>query len=86
MKFIVYLTVILTAICILSILIISSKAKRPFRFMLLNSFIGVTLFLTLYFTKKYTGIEVGVNTYTVLCSAVFGIPGVIGILILNLLF
>lgn len=85
MKFLIYLTLILVVICVLSILIISAKLKKPFRLMLLNSFLGIAIFLILYFTKKYTEVTVAINYYTVLGSAIFGIPGVIGVLILNLL-
>lgn len=86
MKYLIYLSLSLLIITVLAVLIIGSKSKKPFRYALTNSLFGVVLFLGIYFSKKYVPIDVGINYYTVLGSVVFGVPGVICILILNLLF
>ncbi len=81
-----YVLLGLSFLCIFIILILSVKTKKAFRFMFLNSFLGVFVFLSIYFTKKFTGIEISLNYYTLFGSAIYGIPGVVGLLILNLIF
>lgn len=79
-------TIILLAVSVLIILVFAARTKRALRCLLINSFLGISVFLILYFTKKFTGIVLALNVYTALGSAIFGIPAVIGFLLLNLIF
>ena len=85
MEILKYLTFGILGIGYFVILIFSARTKMAFRLLLLNSFLGIFVFGILYFTKKYTGIQVALNEYTVIGSITFGIPSVIGFLFLNLL-
>ncbi len=85
MDFLKYLVLSLLSITALVILFLSAKAKKVLKFLILNSFIGISVFAILYFTKKYTGLNLGLNEYTLVGSSVFGIPAVIGLLVLNLI-
>lgn len=77
---------ILSLICIFIILVLSSKTKKAFSSIILNSIFGITAFMILYITRKFTGIVIMLNPYTFFGSVIFGVPAVIGVLILNLIF
>ncbi len=85
MEILKYLVLVVLGIGYFIILIFSTRTKKAFGLLLLNSFLGILVFGILYFTKKYTGITLALNKYTVFGSITFGIPSVIGYLFLNLL-
>lgn len=86
MEILKYLVLSLLCLGYFIILIFSARTKKAFRLLLLNSLLGIFVFGVLYFTKKYTGIEISLNEYTAIGSMTFGIPAVIGFLFLNLFF
>ena len=67
-------------------LILSVKTCKPFKTMFLFAFLGVVSLLIINLTAKYTGINLQVNEYTVGISGIFGLPGVIFLLIINMIF
>lgn len=66
-------------------LILGAKTKKPFKTIFLNAFLGILLLLAISFTKRYTGINLPVNGYTLGLSGIFGIPGAVFLLIANLI-
>lgn len=86
MKILKYALISVICITVFVILIISSRSKKAFKYIFLNAFLGVSVFFLLYFTKKFTGIVLALNFYTLVGSALFGIPAVILFLVLNLIF
>ncbi len=83
MKFLFYFLGSILIICSLIILYFAFKSKKPIKFLFLNAFSGVIIIAMLYLTKKYTGVFIPINQYTVVGSSVFGIPSTICFLILN---
>ncbi len=81
-----YCVLSLIVICFIVILIFASRTKKALSVLLFNSILGLAVFFGLYFTKKYTGITLAVNQFTIIGSALFGMPAVCGFLLLNLLF
>ena len=72
-------------VCGLVLLVMHIKSHRILCSVLLNALLGVLAMAVLGLTKKYTGVSVPFNWYTVLGSGTFGIPAVCGFLALNML-
>ncbi len=73
-------------IAALVILALHIRSLKFFRSLFLHMFLGLAALTVVNLTKRFTGIGVPVNTYTIIGSCVFGIPEVCGMLIMNLLF
>ncbi len=78
-----YFVIAVIFIFLISILILAVRSKNAFKYLALNSLLGILVFLLLYFTKKFTGLFLPLNPVTAVISTLFGIPGIIGLLILN---
>lgn len=74
------------AIGAVALLIFAAKTGKPFKTLLLNAFLGLAVMAIIDLTAKFTGVHIPVNQYTVVGSAVFGIPAVCGFLILPIIF
>lgn len=83
MDFLKYGSITLLGITVIVILILAMKSRKPLRFLLLNAFWGVFALFLMHFTKRFTGVSLPINEYTVISSSFLGIPAVIGFLILN---
>ena len=80
---------ILISVLILSELIIiyfAIKSKKFLRTLFLNAFLGIIAIIIVNLTKKYSGVYIPVNYYTLGIGSILSIPGVIGILICNFIF
>lgn len=85
MEFLKYFIISVTAIYALSILILSARSKKAFKYIFFNALSGIFVLLMLYFTKRYTGLSLSINPITVGVSGMFGSVGIIGLLFLNLM-
>lgn len=84
-----YLEIGLFATLILSVLIILvflSKTKKPLKNAVLSILISFVLLAIINNLTFVTGIYVPVNWYTVIAAGVYGIPGIIGIIIMQTIF
>lgn len=79
-KYIIFSIAILIAILIL---FFAFKSQKPIKLILFNWFLGITSLLILYLTRKYTGLNIAINQYSVLLSSILGLPAVLILLILN---
>lgn len=78
--------IILLSLSAFLILLFTLSGKKPFGTLLLNLFMGIVLLAIINLTSVYTGIYIPVNKYTVVGSGVFGVPSIIGLLLLNIIF
>lgn len=62
------------------------KSKKLLKTLLLNGFMGICLLAIINLTAKFSGVYIPINLYTVSGSAVFGIPALIGFLVLGFIF
>ena len=67
----------------LIIIILALKTKRAFKMLFLNAFVGLSVFLLIYFTRKFSGININLNEFTFIGCSFLGIPVIIGFLIMN---
>ncbi len=73
-------------ICAIALIIFSFRGKRPFRTMLITAFFGLITLALVCVSGIFTGVTLPINIWTVSCSALGGIPGVITLLILKMIF
>ncbi len=74
------------AVCAVALLIFAFRGKRPFRTMLITALCGLLTFAIVCISGIFTGVTLPVNPWTVICSALGGIPGVATLLILKIIF
>lgn len=78
--------IILFVIYGIFMLIFALLEKRPFYTLFMFMAFGVLVLLTLNLISPFTKIALPINPYTVAGSAVCGVPGVITLLLLKLIF
>ena len=80
--------IIVFLVIIFSVLLFyfSLKSKKFFSTVLVNALSGIFAIIIINLTEKYIGCHIPINPYTVSFSALFGIPAVVVLLIINLLF
>lgn len=67
-------------------LVFSLLEKRPVYTILLFMLIGVVSMLVINIISGFTGINIPLNLYTLLTSAFGGVPGVVTLLLLKIIF
>lgn len=77
---------VIAAGIVLAVLIAQFRTKRPIRGILKTGLQGVCALAAVDVAGIFTGVSLGLNVFTGLVSLVLGLPGVIGILLLNLIF
>ncbi len=63
--------------------VIRGKAIRK---ILLNGIIGITIWIIINLTAKYSGVRIPVNPYTAVGISTFSVPCIIALLVLQVLF
>ncbi len=85
MEILKYFLLALNLIYAINILTFSSRTNKLFKYIALNSLLGIFLLLLLFYTRKYTGLAIYINLFTVSISSFYGIIGIIGLLFFNLI-
>lgn len=70
----------------LAVFVALVKGGRPLRNALSNTLQGFGALLAVNVAGIFTGVSLGVNTFTAACCAVLGIPGVVTLLVLKTIF
>ena len=71
---------------LLCYLILAALTKRFLKTIIITAVIGISALLILKFSGVYLGISVPINVYTLWLCGFTGLPGVILLLILNIIF
>lgn len=74
------------AVCSLAMIFCCLKLKRPFRAILINMLTGLAVLTLINILSPLTGVWLGVNPWTVGCSAVGGVPAIALVLIVRVLW
>ena len=69
----------------LIILIFFIKSRKPVKALILNAFSGIITLILINLTTRFTGIHIPVNWWSVTTSAGLGLPGVIGLILLQII-
>ena len=75
--------IIVFAVYIFSLLIIAVKTNKPFKTMAGGAISGIAALTLVDITSTFTGVFIPLNMWTVGSGAVFGMPGIISLLVLN---
>ena len=80
-------TVIISLISVfgLCILFLYIKSRRPLKSAAINALFGISALILVNLTSRFTGVHIPINVYTVPSSAVFGIPAVCTLIILQII-
>ncbi len=76
----------LSVIYLLATIFLSFLYEKPLKILLFNSFLGLVLLSLLCIIKKYLALTLFFNIYSLSVSVIWGIPGVILMLVVNILF
>lgn len=85
MKILIISACAVLSIAALIILILHIRTLKPLRSILIHALLGWICFAAVNLLARFTGIKIPINGYTVLGTAIFGLPAVCGFLILNLI-
>ena len=80
------LFIVFLSVFALLFLFFSIKTKRFFQSLLINALAGLSVIIIINLTKRFTGIFIPINEYSVIISSAFGAPGVIALLLINIIF
>jgi len=86
MKVFLILTISIISVFFLCILFFAIKTHRFTKTLFLNFFLGISVFAIIELTRKFTGMYIPINWYTVLASGVFGVPAICGLLCVQIIF
>lgn len=86
LQFIKISFIIILIIYTVILLYLSYKNGKTVKTLLLFSLSGMLTFTVINLLSGLTGIGINVNVWTLSSSAVFGIPGVLGLLVLRMFF
>lgn len=78
--------IICAVIAGLAILVAAVRSKRARHFLLLSAGIGLAALIIASIVDSFTGFGLPINLWTVICSAVLSLPGVILMIILRLVW
>lgn len=81
-----YIIISVLAITALIILFFAIKSRKFIRTLLLNAFLGIIAIIVINLTKKFSGVYIPVNYWTLGIGGALGLPGVVGILLSNFIF
>ena len=86
MEILKYIVLSLVIISELIILFFAGKSGRFIKVLFLNAIIGIIAVVVVNVTSKYTNCYIPINLFTVVFPSTFGIPAVIGIVLLKFIF
>lgn len=78
--------IVLLVIYSLLMLVFALLEKRPLYTLFMFMAVGVLVLLVVNLASPFTKISLPINLYTVIGSALCGVPGVITLLLLNIIF
>lgn len=84
----IFQTVMLIAVIIYAILLLifALKTKKPLKTLMLSALLGLAALLCVNLTSGLTGVVLNINGWTLATSAAAGIPGVLAMLTLRILW
>lgn len=85
MKLFKYIFLGLIIIFYILTLVVAFRSKKGIKFVFANAALSVLVFFLLYFFKDEINLFFPLNYYTFFSSLLFGLPGILLILVLNLL-
>ncbi len=76
----------LSVIYVIVLFCIAFLGKKSFRYIAINAIIGLAILFALSLLSNITGFTVPINAYSLTISGLCGVPGIIMLLLLNIIF
>ena len=74
------------ALCAAVLLVALFRGKRPIRELATSTVQGACALAAVNVAGAFTGVSLGINWFSAVACAAFGVPGVVGMLLLKLIF
>lgn len=68
------------------LLVFFIRSRKPVKSLILNAFSGISALILINLTTKFTGIHIPVNWWSVITASGLGIPGIIGLILAQVIF
>lgn len=78
--------ILLAAVYAITFLFFAFKSKKPLRTIVLSAALGIAVFVLLNLASGYTGIKLGVNPWSIICAACAGVPGVVLMVVMRMMW
>ncbi|MBQ2286365.1 MAG: pro-sigmaK processing inhibitor BofA family protein [Acutalibacteraceae bacterium] len=86
MELIKYGGIAIISVGALAVFICALRTHKPFKMLLINALASVLITAIIDLTARYTGVNIPINEWTASGAAVFGIPALIGFVIMPVIF
>ncbi len=86
MSVVTIVLIVLSVIYLFGLIIFALRSRKPFKFLGLNALAGFFAVSLMSFVAPFLKITLFFNIYSLLVSLIWGIPGVIMILLTNMFF
>lgn len=86
MNFFNYIAIAFFVISVLIVLFFAIRTKKFLKTLIISALIGISTLLILHFTSKLTGFSVEITPFTLGTAGIFGLSGVIAIVICKMIF
>jgi hypothetical protein len=74
---------IVIAVMAFFLLLAYRQCRHPYLTFIVTAALGAGAHLLVFYTAPYTGINLALNSYTIICSALLSVPGVVMLLLLR---
>ena len=81
-----YIIIICALIAVLVVLFFALRTRKFIKTMLSSALIGISTLLILHFTSGLTGFSAELTPFTLGTSGIFGLPGVVAIVVCKMIF
>lgn len=86
MNYFNYIVIACGIISVLIVLFFAIRTKKFFKTLIVSALIGISTLLILHFTSGLTGFSAEITPFTLSASGIFGLPGVVAIVISKMIF
>lgn len=86
MQFLKISAMVVLSVTAFILLVFFIKSRKPVKSLISNAFSGIIALILINLTTNFTGIHIPVNWWSVSASAGLGIPGVIGLILVQIIF
>ncbi|MGN0173940.1 MAG: pro-sigmaK processing inhibitor BofA family protein [Acutalibacteraceae bacterium] len=81
-----YIIIGCTTLAVIIVLFFALRTRKFFKTLLTSAVIGIITLLILHFTSSLTGFSMELTPFTIGTSSIFGLPGVVAIVICKMIF
>ncbi|MBQ8203205.1 MAG: pro-sigmaK processing inhibitor BofA family protein [Clostridia bacterium] len=85
MQFLKIFAIIVLSVTALILLALYIKSRKPVKNLIVNAFSGIAVLVIINLSARFTGIHIPVNWWSVLTASGLGIPGVTGLILLQII-